>query len=179
MVVVAGGIIAAVLLTGGDDGKKDNGAGTGSAGLSGQASGFPSSSDDGSGTVGIPGSAGSVANSGGGSAPSAITSPAAGGATGVYYTVDLVVSDYFDDLNDKYYEGLTELTCQGYSTKLTTTDVNEVTSATDSGPAKVSGGTATGAGRVVLTDGTSRTLTITMTQQPDEKWCVSGETSMR
>ena len=109
------------------------------------------------------------------------TTPAGGSATGVYYTISFLVDEYFDDLDDKYYEGLSRLTCQGYSTRLTMSDVNEVSSAVVTTPGKDtdSNTTSTAAGRVVLSDGSSRTLTITMTRQSDDKWCVSGETAMR
>ena len=178
VVVVAGGIIAAVLLTGGDDDKKDNGAGTGSPQVTANASGFPSSQASGGGSSA--GGDDDLSTGGGSSLPSSAPSTPAGGgqATGVYYTVDLVVSDYFDALDGHSYSDLLRLSCQGYTEQLTATDVSEVTSATDSGPAKVAGSTATGAGRVVLDDGSSGTVTITMTQQSDEKWCVSGETAM-
>ena len=151
LVVVAGGVLAAVLFTGGDG---NSSAGFGSSlGTSAAPTGFPSTDDS-------------------SSAPS-------GGSTGADYTVDFLVVEYFDDLDSQDYEGLTGLTCQGYETRLSTTVVSEVTAAMAGGAAQVSGTAATASGSVVLTDGTARTLTITMAQQSDEKWCVSGETAIR
>ena len=118
--------------------------------------------------------------------PSGVTSPPGGtvptdsvstAASTDEFSADSAGYDYFDDLNLNDYDSSRDLFCDPSTFPLTTTDVADVETAYASGPSTGSGGTAYMYGTVNLNDGTVRSVTIYLDEQPDSTWCIGSQTS--
>jgi len=88
-----------------------------------------------------------------------------------------IVQKYFTALEQHNLANANEQLCDGTQLTMTQAQVDQVTSITSNGPARVTGKTAIEHGTVHVRDGSSAPITVYLGQLPGALWCVNNTAS--